>query len=77
MDIFTERISKTQLAQILGGAFILPKGKLNSKKLRAYVCNILDLTELEYKESNVFTSKQIDALKQKKIIPTAAVSEKQ
>ena len=64
------RLGKTELAQILGGAFVSPMGQINSKKLRLFVCNVLDISEDEYKINHVFSSLQIEKFKEKGILQT-------
>ena len=70
------RISKTELAQMLGGSFISKKGNLNSEKLKDYVCSVLKIDGLEYKKSRLFNASQIAVFVAKGVIilPTHAES---
>jgi hypothetical protein len=63
-----QRIGKTQLAEMIGGAFVSPSGAINSVKLRLVVCAALNIDEIEYKASRVFTAAQIEILVSKKVI---------
>jgi hypothetical protein len=68
MNISENRIGKTELAYKLGGAYISPTGQINSRKLRELVCEVLNISENNYKKNHVFTASQIEVLKKKKLI---------
>lgn len=70
MNINLNRLGKSELAQILGGAFISQSGQINSRKLKDLVCTALDLSDDEYKKNRLFTAQQISTLQAKKILPT-------
>lgn len=67
MDVLN-RISKTELAELLGGAFISKNGAINSRKLKEYVCAVLKIDAVTYKKNRLFTAQQIDVFKKKGII---------
>jgi hypothetical protein len=62
------RLTKKDLAQRLGGSFVLPSGKLNSKKLADFVTKTLCIDLKTYQSFRVFTNEHVKALREKNII---------
>lgn len=65
---YMERLTKNKLAKILGGAYIAKNGKVNSRKLKTFVCNALKISEDDYKTFRMFTKHHIEIFKAKKIL---------